>query len=311
MQEELIRGRRRNGIIVGKSEVIICESGLILGTFAYINFDKMNNKIHNLSDFIFDLQGQGKMYFTIDMVRAQFSWKEEIIKKYLHRFSKKNAILSIRQGFYLIIPPEYSHSGILPPEMFIHELMSYLKQNYYVALLTAAMYHGASHQKPQEFFVVIEGKSLRRVEKNGVRINFITKKNLNLAGINQIKTSTGYMNISNPEMTFLDLLTYENRIGGINRAIEIMMEINETLSIARFKKVLENVQITVLQRAAYILENLLERKNFADYIFIKLNPKKIYRTGLSSRVKNIGNCTNRWKVVENIILEIESGNKYP
>jgi len=265
----------------------------------------MSKVIHNLTDFIFDLQSQGKRCFTIEMVRAKFTWNEEVVKKYLYRLSKKNQIVSIRKGFYLIVPPEYSHSGILPPEMFIHELMTFLNQNYYVGLITAAMYHGASHQKPQEFFVISEEKQFRIIEKNGIRINFITKKKLNLAGIRQIKTSTGFINVSNPEMTFLDLLTYENCIGGINRAVELMMEINDVLSISRFKRVIENVPISILQRAGYIFENLLEKQSFAEYIFSSLNDTKLYRTGLSSGVNSKGNCTNRWKVIENVKLDIE------
>ena len=34
--------------------------------------------------------------------------------------------------------------------------MEYWQSKYYVGLLTAAMYHGASHQQPQIFQVVIE-----------------------------------------------------------------------------------------------------------------------------------------------------------
>jgi len=265
----------------------------------------MSQKYNNLKKIIFDYQSRGKYSFSINEIRQLLQINNNSLRIALSRQADKNQILSIRKGFYLIIPPEYSHTSILPPEMFIHNLMSFLKFNYYVGLMTAAMYHGASHQKPQEFFVIVEKIPLRTIEKNGVRINFITKKNLNPDGISQIKTTTGYMNISNPEMTFLDLLIYENRIGGINRAIEMMLEINDTLSITRFKRIVNNVPITVLQRAGYILENFLEKQNFADFIFNNLKNKLFYRTGLSLASKNTGNCSNRWKVIENVKLEIE------
>jgi predicted transcriptional regulator of viral defense system len=71
----------------------------------------------------------------------------------------------IREGFYVIVPLEYASSGILPPEWFIDELMKFLRQPYYVGLLSAAAIHGAAHQQPQEFHVVIP-EALRSIKEH-------------------------------------------------------------------------------------------------------------------------------------------------
>ena len=43
--------------------------------------------------------------------------------------------------------------------------MKELDRPYYLALLNAAAYHGASHQQPQEFFVVTGFPVLRPMQK--------------------------------------------------------------------------------------------------------------------------------------------------
>lgn len=60
------------------------------------------------------------------------------------------------KGFYIIVTPEYSIQKILSPDLFIDTLFKYLGRPYYVGLLSASFYHGASHQKPQEYFVIID-----------------------------------------------------------------------------------------------------------------------------------------------------------
>ena len=48
------------------------------------------------------------------------------LRQILYRLKKKNEIVQIRQGFYAIIPPEYSKQGIIPPYLYIDDLMKSL-----------------------------------------------------------------------------------------------------------------------------------------------------------------------------------------
>jgi hypothetical protein len=50
-------------------------------------------------------------------------------------------------GVAVVVPPEYREAGCPPASWFIHDLMRFLGQPYYVALLTAAAIHGAAHQQ--------------------------------------------------------------------------------------------------------------------------------------------------------------------
>lgn len=76
------------------------------------------------------------------------------------------------------MPPQYASKGILPAAMFIDGLMKSLDRKYYVALLNAAALHGASHQQPQEYFIVTSYPVLRTTNRKGLKINYISTRQL-------------------------------------------------------------------------------------------------------------------------------------
>src|SRR5690606_8775061 len=111
----------------------------------------------------------------------------------------------IHKGYYLIINPQYASRGILPPSLFMDGLMKFLGRPYYVGLLNAASFHGAAHQQPQEYFVFTDFPALRTNKKRGVRINYISKKKIPAEFLEKKKTETGFIHISNPALTAIDL----------------------------------------------------------------------------------------------------------
>jgi hypothetical protein len=96
--------------------------------------------------------------------------------------------------------------------MFLDGLMKFLQRHHYVGLLNAAALHGASHQQPQEYFVLTGYPVLRSTNKKGVKINYISTR-LFPPGIllEKRKTETGYINVSNPILTGLDLVNFEKK----------------------------------------------------------------------------------------------------
>jgi predicted transcriptional regulator of viral defense system len=105
--------------------------------------------------FIDQLQTCGKYSFSIQDVLHKTKQSRRTVNRALERLQKKRRIVLITRGFYAIVPLEYKESGVLPAEWFIHHLMDYLKLPYYVGLLSAAAMHGAAHQRPQEYQVII------------------------------------------------------------------------------------------------------------------------------------------------------------
>jgi hypothetical protein len=96
-------------------------------------------------------------------------------------------------------------------------------------LLNAAAYHGASHQQPQEFFVVTGFSVMRPMQKKGLKLNYISKKEISATLLDISKTEAGYLKISNPALTATDLIQYAKRVGVINRVATVLAELAERI----------------------------------------------------------------------------------
>ena len=73
-----------------------------------------------------------------------------------------------------------------------------LRQPYYVALLSAAALHGASHQQPQ-MFQVMTNKPMRPIRAGRTELHFYTTQHLGIATTAEVKTPTGAIRVSTPE----------------------------------------------------------------------------------------------------------------
>jgi len=268
-----------------------------------------NNKIYNyLAKYIEDLQSDGKLYFSLDdLINKHPDHSKAALKLSLNRLSAKQMVLSVYKGFYVIIPPEYRRRKIIPPELFIDALFAYLARPYYVGLLSAAVLHGASHQQVMVYYIFIDKPALRPTKVKGLRINYAVKNVIPKIGIEKRKTDAGYIDISNAELTALDLIEYQHRIGGLNRAATVLYELSESMSPVRLKEILKNdFPLSVLQRLGYILEFVLLKKDLSNVIKSYLFDKKIFRIPLIPGYKKKGFAVNDdWKVIENTKIETD------
>lgn len=270
---------------------------------------KMNNgnTYEYLSRYLDYLRSKGRYTFTGDDVISEFNLSDEAYQKVIQRLSDKERISRLRQNFYLIIPPEYASRQTLPLGYFIDDLMKFLERDYYVGLLTAAMYHGAAHQQPQTQFVISESPYLRPIKNKQQSIIFCLKKDWNTEFITQQKTDAGYINISNPALTALDLIFYSDRIGGINRAATVLAELVYELKSGILRKTAKNFpQTTTLQRLGFLLEEVLQETTMADALFSELGNRKYYPAQLNPKNDSETHKTpNRWKIIPNMKVEID------
>ena len=144
----------------------------------------------DLLSWVDSRQEQGLYFFTREEAIKTLQFTEEAFKKAAARLTKKSRVLRIRSGFFVVVPLEYRATGILPAEWFIADLMAYLKQPYYVGLLSAAALQGAAHQQPQQFQVVTTVPQ-REVRKKGLAVRFFFKTNFNATPVTQIKVHNG------------------------------------------------------------------------------------------------------------------------
>ncbi len=270
--------------------------------------DSMQHK--SAEDWVNHLLAKGKYAFALHRFRADFPEQSVTANKFaLKRLVDKEQIISIHKGYYLIIPPQYRSKGILPPTLFLDAFMKELDRPYYLALLNAAAYHGASHQQPQEFFVVTGFPVLRPMQKKGLKINYISKKEIPEPLLDTKKTEAGYLKISNPALTATDLIQYAKRLGGINRVATVLAELAESIQPNAFDaNLLQHVPVTALQRLGYLLDKIFDNQPLANALYMALqnNNALLFRIPLKASAPAKGFASDeRWKVIVNTEIEID------
>lgn len=264
----------------------------------------------NAEDWANHLLAKGKYTFSLHQFRADFPGQSDTANKFaLKRLVDKGQIISIHKGYYLIIPPQYRLKGILPTTLFLDAFMKQLNRPYYLALLNAAAYHGASHQQPQEFFVVTGFPVLRPMQKKGLKVNYISTKEIPDTLLDTRKTETGYLKISNPVLTATDLIQYAKRVGGINRVAAVLAELVESIKSDAFNtNLLSHVPVTALQRLGYLLDKVFDNQPLANALYMALQNKKatLFRIPLKASAPAKGFASDeRWKVIVNTTIELD------
>ena len=270
----------------------------------------MEKQIETLSDWIEYREVRGYYTFTKEDIERQFPAASKVyMKTALHRLVAKSRIISPWRNFYVIMPVEYSLKGIIPPAFYMDQLMAYLDKRYYVSLLNAAAFYGASHQRVQTFSVMVEQPSLRNTSKNGTPILFFSKKEVRMEFVRKHKTQTGYINVSSPELTAIDLIENEKSIGGLNRVCTVLNELADVMNLDSLDdSFFKTSPIPVFQRLGYILDHILEREDLAETLY-----SKIVTVGLKFRRvpfkinKPTDGCEvdKRWKVIINQKIDID------
>ena len=206
-------------------------------------------------DYLIALAAGGRYHFASGEARQAMGVSADAAKLALNRLAKQKLVASPARGFYVIVPPEYRSLGCLPAEQFIPALMKRLRRPYYAGLLTAAQYHGAAHQRPQEFQVVIEG--LRRPLRCGaVRVAFITRKGAAAVPVQRFNTPRGELLVSTPEATALDLVGYERHAGGLNQVATVLAELAERIDAEKLAAAAHSAPVPWAQRLGYLLERV-------------------------------------------------------
>lgn len=269
----------------------------------------MNNN-RKISDWIELQLANGKYSFSLSYLQSIMPEKSEnSIKMALQRLVEKKKIISIYKGFYIIIPPIYANFGLLPPTMFMDDLMKYLNRPYYFSLLTAAAQFGAAHQQPQSHYVCTILPSIRTTNKNGIRIKYVSKRSFPESHIFQKKNDSGYVNFSDPILTCLDLVCYHKTIGGYNRAATIINELSEEIKEKHINEdIFKLSSMADIQRLGFLWEYECGFPELSGILFdlIKSSSKALKQYKLNPALEiNSRAAKNKWKVNPNAKIEID------
>jgi predicted transcriptional regulator of viral defense system len=278
----------------------------ILPVVLNCKFKLMNTtplKRNYLNKYLTSVRSQGRYTFTLDELREQFDLSDTAINQSLGRLKAKKEVAQIRKGFYAIIPPEYSNQGMIPPYLFLNDLMKSLNKRYYLALLSAAALYGVSHQQPMEYFVMADSPAPRDVRNQKLKIFFLNKSDWPKDGIVPQKTDSGYINLSSPELTALDLFSFTDKFG-VNRVVSVLQELTESIKPVALAKVAKRFTPTAsIQRLGYVLERVLQEEKLSDAMWKVVKERNLFPIPLSPGKPQKGETDSKWKVIINIDIE--------
>lgn len=214
----------------------------------------MKSNMH-LVDYIETKQKQGIQFFLKKEAAIDLGISEKALQNSITRLSKKGKISYLKKGLYQIIPLEYEPSGSLPSEWIIDDLMKFLDIPYYVGLLSAAAYHGSTHQAAQ-IFQVICSKKIPEIRLEKTKICFYLNKSFFKTPTQLMKTPAGYVTISTPEGTAFDLIRYIKQSGHLNHIATVLNELAEKLDSTKLVTLSKKVSPRYTQRLGYILDSM-------------------------------------------------------
>ncbi|MGM0568725.1 MAG: type IV toxin-antitoxin system AbiEi family antitoxin domain-containing protein [Elusimicrobiota bacterium] len=257
-----------------------------------------------MKKYLEQLQSKGIYTFTREDLQKNLSVSRAGINMNISRYVRRGRIARVKSGFYVIVPPEYRSSGILPPFWFIDDFMGYMGTDYYVGLVSAAAVYGASHQQPQ-VFQVVSRRPIKDVQVENLKINFVAKNKMEPEKyIQSKKTETGEVKISSPELTCFDLVRYISQAGGINNVVTILLELHSEVDSKKLLELADYYDKAIyVQRLGYLFGKAGFEKsaNILNRWFRKKEAYPVYLVPDKKR-KSL-RMDKKWKVLVNRDVE--------
>ncbi len=258
--------------------------------------------MNSAADYIDNLQVSGRLAFTTEDIVRALGKSVPAARAQLRRLKEKGCIADPFRGFHVVVPPKYRRLGCLPADQFVPQLMAHLDQPYYVALLSAAAYHGAAHQKPQVFQVMLP-KARRGLECVGVRVDFVARRDMGDTPVVERNTPAGVIRIASPAATALELVGYPERCGYLDNVATVIAELAESIDGDTLQAEARRAPVAWVQRLGYQLV-LVEQNEFAERLDSVLAASKVFVVPLAPWEGSEGAPRDpRWRVAINTNVE--------
>ena len=256
-----------------------------------------------LEQYTTKLWAKGYCSFTVEEAQKALGNSRVAVRSAISRLKHKDELAEPIANFLLILPPEYRHLACLPAEHFVPDLMKHLSAHYYVALLCAAQYYGAAHQKPQVFQVMLN-HNRRPIHCGQVKIEFTSRKNSKLIPTQTFNTPQGFITVSSPEATAMDLVTYPQHSGGLSNVLTVLSELAETIDPEKLIALTQlTKEITWVQRLGYLFE-LAGEVSLCEKLEATLTNKRVRKRVLyPADPLNNAELNKRWNILVNVELE--------
>ena len=254
------------------------------------------------AEYIEDLQMNGRVVFSTDDAVQVLGKPALVVRAQLRRLKERGRIVDPYRGFHVIVPPQYRRLGCLPPDHFIPQLMEHLGEPYYVALLSAAAYHGAAHQAPMVFQVMVP-RSRRGLECGAGRVDFVARKDMGSTSVVERNTPTGILRIASPAATAVEVMGYPERCGYLDNVATVLAELAESMDGDALEVEARRAPVAWIQRLGYLLVSVGQDKLAARLDGV-LAESKVFTVPLAPWESMDGTARDmRWRVAINTKVE--------
>lgn len=202
-----------------------------------------------------EVVGRGVSALTLDQIVDLTGLSRGAAREAMRRARAAGHFFAPAPGLYIPIPSEFSTWGVVPAMDFIDQLMGFLGRAYYVGLLSAAELHGAAHQRPQTFQVLVDRRIADRdIER--VRLRFYERAGLDDIPVVRHNSHTASVRVSSPEATVFDLVERPNDSGSLFNVATIIGELvgEQALDSDRLMELAPSYPLAVVRRLGWLLD---------------------------------------------------------
>jgi len=245
-----------------------------------------------------DLSYRGKGIFTLEDIKEYYKNPKGL----LYNLSKKNWILRIKRGLYMIAPLEAGELGARSYTVHSFVIASHLVEPYYISHWSALNYHGLTEQTPPAVYITTI-KPRNRKKILDIEFIFVTVSEKKMFGTTGVKVENAPIMISTPEKTVVDCLDHPEHCGGIEEVAKAIYFEHKNMGLNKIVKMADKMgNRTIVKRLGY----LLERLGLHEYegLLAGLKISKGYSC-LDPKLPKRGKIKERWKLFVNVEINPE------
>ena len=243
-----------------------------------------------------DLSYKGKTIFSLEDIREYNVNPKNLI----YNLTRKNWILRLKKGVYLIAPLEAGELGARSHTVHSFVIASHLVEPYYISHWSALNYHGLTEQTPPAVYIA------STKPRNGRRILdtdfvFVAIAKHKMFGVEEIKIEDNVVNISTPEKTVVDCLDHPEHCGGIVEVARVIFFEHKSLDFKEMVNMAKRMRNgAILKRLGYLLETL-KLESYSEILGYPKLSKGYAR--LDTKLPGEGRINERWRIIVNAIIE--------
>jgi predicted transcriptional regulator of viral defense system len=221
-------------------------------------------------------------------------------KNLLDWLVRKNWILKIKKGTYLIAPLEAGVNGAANYTLHNFILASVLVEPYYIAYGSALNHHGLTDQTPSTTYVATT-KPRNSKTILDTKIRFVTIPPNKMFGIEETEIENKKIKFSSIEKTIIDCLDHPEHCGGIDEIAKALYFAKNDLDPNKLVDFAQKIgNKTVLKRLGYLSE-IIDLEKVLNLLLD--HPLSSGYSLLDCSLKKRGSIVEKWKLVINVSID--------